>query len=152
MVSITLPSLSERGRDLDLLIDHFVAIHGKKYRKESLSIPDEVRTELRQYGWPGNVRELAHTVERMVLISNQETLASPSLDLQDAAGGSAAPPPMTPDRISFDFENGSCTLAEVETRLLEQALDFTGGNVSEVARLLGLTRGALRHRLDKRGL
>ncbi|MBC8260897.1 MAG: sigma-54-dependent Fis family transcriptional regulator [Planctomycetia bacterium] len=152
VVSITLPALRERGRDLDLLIDHFVAIHGKKYRKESLSIPDEVRTELRQYGWPGNVRELAHTVERMVLISNQETLASPSLDLQDAAGGSAAPPPMTPDRISFDFENGSCTLAEVETRLLEQALDFTGGNVSEVARLLGLTRGALRHRLDKRGL
>ena len=152
VVSIILPALRERGRDLDLLIDHFVAIHGKKYRKESLSIPDEVRTELRQYGWPGNVRELAHTVERMVLISNQETLASPSLDLQDAGGGSAAPPPMTPDRISFDFENGSCTLAEVETRLLEQALDFTGGNVSEVARLLGLTRGALRHRLDKRGL
>ena len=151
MVSITLPALRDRGSDLDLLIDHFVDIHSRKYRKEGLLIPDSVRNELRQYNWPGNIRELAHTIERMVLISTAETLASPSLDLQ-GENGSSNRGPLALENIHFDFNEESCTLAEVETRLLEQALDFTGGNVSEVARLLGLTRGALRHRLDKRGI
>ena len=94
---------------------------------------------------------MAHTIERMVLISSGDTLASPALNLQ---GDGSAPVrgPLALGDIQFDFEKESCTLAEVETQLIQQALDFKGGNVSEVARLLGLTRGALRHRLDKRGL
>ena len=87
----------------------------------------------------------------MVLISAEDTLASPSLDLHGSEGN-VVHGPLALDNIQFDFSDHSCTLAEVETRLLQQALDFTSGNVSEVARLLGLTRGALRHRLDKRGL
>jgi len=151
VVSITLPALRDRGSDLDLLIDHFVEIHGKRYRKEELEIPDSVRDELRRYSWPGNIRELAHTIERMVLISAGDTLAAPSLESQGTTGSSVHGP-LGLDDIHFDFSIDSCTLAEVETRLLQQALEFTNGNVSEVARLLGLTRGALRHRLEKRGL
>ena len=151
VVSITLPALRDRGHDLDLLVDHFVDIHSKRYRKDHLQIPDSVREELKSYSWPGNVRELAHTIERMVLISSGDTLASPALNLQ-GDGSAMVRGPLALGDIQFDFEKEPCTLAEVETQLIQQALDFTGGNVSEVARLLGLTRGALRHRLDKRGL
>ena len=152
VVSLQLPPLRDRGGDIDLLIDHFFERYQQKYRKPDLRMTDDVRTELNRYSWPGNIRELAHTIERIVLISSTENVASPHLGGQRPSKASFSAAPMRVEEILFDFDAGNCTLEEVERRLLEQALKHTDGNVSEVARLLGLTRGALRHKLDKRGL
>ncbi|MEE2857022.1 MAG: sigma-54 dependent transcriptional regulator [Planctomycetota bacterium] len=152
VVSLQLPPLRDRGGDIDLLIDHFFQRYQQKYRKPDLQMTADVRAELNQYSWPGNIRELAHTIERQVLISSDETIASPHLGQQRISNTAAGTVPMRVEEILFNFDAGKCTLEEVERRLLEQALKHTDGNVSEVARLLGLTRGALRHKLDKRGL
>ena len=152
VLSIHLPPLRDRGADIDLFIDHFLDLNRQKYRKSKLTLLESARDEMRQYSWPGNVRELAHTIERLVLISTDGQIHSSGLldsQLQDEEHRSG---PQKASDLQFDFDSGECTLAAIEKQLLQQALEYTGGNVSEVARLLGLTRGALRHRLDKRGL
>ncbi|MGE4618525.1 MAG: sigma-54 dependent transcriptional regulator [Planctomycetota bacterium] len=152
VLSIHLPPLRERENDLDLLIDHFLDIHRQKYRKPKLNLSDQVRQEMRNYPWPGNIRELAHTIERLVLISSGSEVLSPGLLETPESAEIRNTTPQNVGEIQFDFSSGECTLAAIEKQLLQQALDYTRGNVSEVARLLDLTRGALRHRLDKRGL
>lgn len=152
VVSLLLPPLRDRGEDLNLLIDHFLLRYQHKYRKPALVMSPEVRAELNLYRWPGNIRELAHTLERLVLISTGNQVAIPNLVHQKSSPDSPQNFPLPAKSLLFDFSSGSCTLEEVEKNLLEQALDHTDGNISMVARLLGLTRGALRHKLEKRGL
>jgi len=106
---------------------------------------------MRRYAWPGNVRELANVLQRAVLVNETGRLDPGGLGIdgpRPAAGADA----LMPLRSPFDFEHEDCTVAEVERRLLRAALEHVRGNVSEAARLLGLTRGGLRHRMDKLGL
>ncbi len=152
VVSLHLPPLRDRGEDLDLLIDHFLNRYQIKYKKPNLKITPEVRADLNQYTWPGNIRELAHTMERLVLISQGDEINSPNFQKSSLSKGSHSSGPTPIDQIQFDFKEGDCTIERVERELLQQALDHARGNISKVARLLGMTRGALRHKLDKRGL
>ena len=152
VVSLLIPPLRDRGEDLNLLIDHFLLRYQQKYRKPELMLGPEARAELNRYRWPGNIRELAHTLERLVLISTGKQVSMPNLVNQKSTAASQQSIPLPAKSLLFDFSSGSCTLEEVEKNLLEQALDHTDGNISMVARLLGLTRGALRHKLEKRGL
>ncbi|MEE8142452.1 MAG: sigma-54 dependent transcriptional regulator [Planctomycetota bacterium] len=149
VVHIHLPPLRERREDIPALASHFFDKFKRKYRKDEVVLDQKTMEKLRQLPWPGNIRELAHTLEHMVLTSAGNTLDStPGLpgglpgDSQNS-GGQAAP------ASGFDFNSGECTLEAVERNLILEALRHTGGNISEVARLLGLTRGALRHRMDK---
>ena len=119
----------------------------RKYRKNDLTLDQKTLDALLQLHWPGNIRELAHTLEHMVLTSAGTTLPPPP-----ARSGDSENPGRVSPASGFDFTGGSCTLEAVERNLILEALQHTGGNVSEVARILGLTRGALRHRMDKRGI
>ncbi|MEE2890399.1 MAG: sigma-54 dependent transcriptional regulator [Planctomycetota bacterium] len=152
VLSIHLPPLRDRGDDLDLLIDHFVDLNKQKYRKSQLTLPESVRDEMRKYSWPGNIRELAHTIERLVLVSTDGQIHSSGLLDDHLLDEERSFGPQAASELQFDFDSRECTLAAIEKQLLQQALAYTDGNVSEVARLLGLTRGALRHRLEKRGI
>ncbi len=151
VVHIELPALRERLGDIALLIEHFLAEFRRKYKKPDLEVGSDALQEFTRYDWPGNIRELAHTLERVVLVSDGTVLGPAGLTPRSAPLGSldgAA----TPGELRFDFDTGECTLQGVEKRLIEQALEHARGNVSEVARLLGLTRGALRHRMEKWGI
>lgn len=145
VVRIALPPLRERREDIPLLAEHFLERFRRKYRKPALRFSEEVLGGLRSGNWPGNIRELAHSIEHRVLVSEGETL--------DATPATASAAPDEACGVSgFDFSQEDCTLEAVERRLVEECLAHTGGNVSETARLLGLSRGALRHRLDRWGI
>jgi len=146
---IRLPPLRSRGDDVFLLAEHFIEHYGRKLHKPIPTLPPETREVIRRYHWPGNVRELAHTLQRAILLSDQDRLAPASLGLAPQAVPRTEALPSEPQ---FDFLRGDCTLAAVERRLISDAVDAAGGNISEAARLLGLTRGGLRHRMDKHGL
>ena len=148
VVHLRLPPLRDRGTDLDLLAEHFFEIHRKKYRKPHIRLDSSSMDWLRARDWPGNVRELAHTLEQMVLMSTDSTLPRPSFGTHPSVEESSSVGPAP----RFDFSNADCTLETVEKSLIREALAHTGGNVSEVSRLLGMTRGALRHRMDKWGI
>jgi len=139
--SIHLPPLRDREGDVALLTDHFIRDLRRKYGHrsgEGAALTDEARRALGGYGWPGNVRELLHVLERASLLAQDGVIRFEHLALSPPT----APDPSTPSTVAPD-----CTLANMERRMIERAMRETRGNVSQAARLLGITRGALRRRL-----
>jgi len=138
-VEIHLPPLRERTEDIPLLVDHFLRIYCKKYQKPLKRIGSATLKRLERYHWPGNVRELQHAIERAVIMSDSEVLG-PS-DFFFSA-------PETKEGLVFENYN----LQEVEKTVIRKVLSKHGGNISQAARELGLTRTSLYRRLEKYGL
>jgi DNA-binding NtrC family response regulator len=96
------------------------------------------------YSWPGNVRELKHLVERAVMLAPGGEIGASELGIPAAGGDAGTSAPA--DSLS------GLTLEEAERLLLQRALQATGGNVSEAARRLGVSRMTMRYRMEKYGL
>jgi DNA-binding NtrC family response regulator len=145
-VEIHLPPLRERREDIPALAGHFLARHATRYRRQIQGIEPAALQVMLQYAWPGNVRELDHTIERAVLMARGERIDPADLALHPQRGGSAG-----------SSQGGSQSLDEmsletVEAILIRKALARAGGNVSQAADALGLSRGALYRRIEKYGL
>jgi DNA-binding NtrC family response regulator len=137
-IEIRLPPLRERKEDIPLLINHYLKHFCQKYNRK-LMINTSDRQRLSRYQWPGNVRELCHTIERAVILSDGETLdISSILSL-----------PIKPEPAKHASEQTTFNLDKVEELTIANALDHFKGNVSQAAKALGLTRGALYRRLEK---
>jgi DNA-binding NtrC family response regulator len=137
-VEIRLPPLRERREDLPLLAAHFLRRYATRYRKAATAFAPDALEALLRHPWPGNVRELDHTVERAVLLAEGDQIRGRDLALTAGRDGAA----------SLD----ELSLEEVERVLIQKALTRAGGNVSEAARALGLSRSALYRRLQRHGL
>jgi DNA-binding NtrC family response regulator len=137
-VEVRLPPLRERREDIPALAAHFLHAHAKRYRKPVQSFDAEALRALLAHPWPGNVRELDHVIERAVLMARGETLEAGDLGLRVGSAGAPVLEQMTLD--------------EVERVLIQKALARHGGNVSDAAKTLGLSRSALYRRLERHGL
>ena len=154
VLSIAIAPLRERGADVTLLAEHFMRQSAKKYGLRNIAMSPAAMALIRAYDWPGNVRELKHIIERAVLLSGEGPLAPESLSLTPPAPTALVPPAAAapapaPEAASLD---PNLTLDGAERLLIEKALEKAGGNVSEAARALGVTRMTLRHRIKKHGL
>jgi len=138
-IEIRLPNLRDRLRDIELLAHHFLRVYTERYRKKISGFDPAAMQSLREHPWPGNVRELDHAIERAVLLSAGPLIRSVDLGLR------AAPPSGTPRLEEMNLE-------EVEKHLIQRMLARHGGNVSQAANALGLSRSALYRRLEKFGL
>jgi DNA-binding NtrC family response regulator len=138
IVSVTLPPLRDRREDIPLLAAHFLDTHTRRYRKRLGGFAPDAMEALSAHAWPGNVREFDHAVERAVLLAEGERIRAADLALGPAADGAPSLEDMT--------------LEEVERHLIRRALARFGGNVSDAARALGLSRSALYRRLQRFGL
>ncbi len=137
-VEIQLPPLRERREDIAPLAAHFLKEKAPRYGKQINGFSPEALKALLDYPWPGNVRELEHAVERAVLMARSEVVSVEDLVLRPKADGHS--------RIE------DMTLEEAERYLIQRALGRADGNVSEAAKLLGLSRSALYRRLQLYGL
>lgn len=81
-IELHIPLLRERGNDIQLLADYFLARYARKYKKEIKGLSREARNKLQNYGWPGNVRELQHAIERAVILSDGQQLKPENFMLQ----------------------------------------------------------------------
>ena len=142
---LELPPLRARGDDVQLLSEHFLRVFSQKYATGDNRLTSSAVAALSHYAWPGNVRELAHVIERAVLLSDQPMIGPELIVLPGRAGGDA-------HGNSGENSMDNLTLEEVEQRLIAQALAASRGNVSEAARKLGLSREALRYRLQKHAI
>jgi DNA-binding NtrC family response regulator len=133
-VEIALPPLRERREDISPLASFFLRRRGGAARAFA---PDAVDALL-AHSWPGNVRELEHVVERAVLLAQGDVVTAADLALRGRGDGARRLEEMTLD--------------EAERYLIERALAAHGGNVSEAARALGLSRSALYRRLQSLGV
>lgn len=136
-IEIRVPALRERREDIPPLAQHFLRQHNQRYRKGIGGFESGALRALLDHTWPGNVRELDHAVERAVLMALGESIRPGDLALRRSGDGS---PPLA-----------EMSLEEVEGLLVRKAMARFGGNVSQAARALGLSRSALYRRLEKYG-
>jgi len=150
-IEITLPPLRERKEDIPLLVNYYLKHFSHKYQ-QPLVVSDTDIQRLTHYSWPGNIRELAHAIERAVILSESD-----KLDISSIITAPYSPSSSNEDLSVQSHEASTKNLSETERFNLErvekntiiQALTHFKGNVSQAAKVLGLTRGALYRRLDK---
>jgi len=145
VVPIDIPPLREHKEDLPELVNHFLARFSRGNGKQVEKVTPAALKLLMDYHWPGNVRQLENTIERAVALS-----ANPVIDVEDialdsnsAGKGAVNNAPVLPEGI---------TLEQWEDEIIREALRRASGNKSQAARMLGLSRNALRYRLGKMGL
>jgi len=134
-VQIHVPALRERKEDIGPLAMHFLGRHVARYRKHITGFDPAAMETLLNYFWPGNVRELDHTVERAVLMAEDEVVRVNDLGLEPRSG-------VTPQLEQM-------TLEQAERTLIEKTMSRFSGDITKAAKALGLSRSALYRRLEK---
>ncbi len=148
VIPVMLPALRERRDDILLLAKYFVEEFNREFKKNVKGISKETAKAFVNYHWPGNVRELRNVIERAMILENEDYILPEHLPVEilsfDAKhlGAEAAPVSIPP---------GGLDIEEVERELIKQALDLAKWNQTRAARLLNLTRDALRYRMQKFG-
>ncbi|HVN04026.1 MAG TPA: sigma-54 dependent transcriptional regulator [Bryobacteraceae bacterium] len=148
MVEIQTPALADRKEDLPLLERFFIQKYAAQYKKPVESITPRAQILLARHSWPGNVRELENVIGHACMLTAGEVIDVADLPpyLRQRGISVAAPAVQLPgagEELSFD---------EQERRVIEQALDRTGGNQVHAARMLGITRDKLRYKIKKHNL
>jgi DNA-binding NtrC family response regulator len=145
VLPINIPPLRERKEDIPFLVSYFVKKLSKDLESSVQSISDAAIQRLLEYHWPGNVRELENVLERSMVLANGPVLevADIKLDTAPATRVSAAAGNFLPEGMTLD---------QYEQHVIREALNRANGNKSQAARLLGLTRNALRYRLSQMGI
>lgn len=148
VLPINIPPLRERRDDIPYLADHFIRKHAAELGTAELPISAEAADKLMAYHWPGNVRELENVVERSLVLAMGSRLEAADIRL-DMAPRSRTAAPVSGDPL---FLPEGMTLDQYEDAIIREAMRRAQGNKSHAARLLGLTRNALRYRLGQMGL
>jgi DNA-binding NtrC family response regulator len=139
VVPMNIPPLRERKEDIPYLADYFA----KKFSGE---LSQGAIERLQNYYWPGNVRELENVVERSILLARGPRVEAEDVRIETAQRSKPA------SAEGDHFLPEGMTLDQYEQSILREALKRADGNKSQAARLLGLTRNALRYRLSQMGL
>ena len=148
VVPINIPTLRERKEDIPYLVDAFIERFARESGKRLTGITPPAMKLLMDFHWPGNVRELENIIERAVALSVGTMIDAPDIRLdlspsKSGVGSSGAAAPFPPT---------GTTLEQFEDEIIREALRRAEGNKSQAARLLGLSRNALRYRLSKMGV
>jgi DNA-binding NtrC family response regulator len=131
VLTLSMPALRERGDDMILLARHFIRQTARRFGLPQPDLNPDAMAAMRADPWPGNVRELDHLIERAVLLSNGESITA-SILMLDIRPPLSESMPAHPQAQILD-----------EAEMIPQALEQAGGNVSQAARRLGITRTTL---------
>ncbi len=147
VLPLNIPPLRDRKEDVPFLAEHFVKKFAKEMGGRIESISETAIQKLLGYHWPGNVRELENVIERSMVLSQGPVLQPEDIRLD------SAPSRARSQAIAADaFLPEGMTLDEYEQSIIREALKRANGNKSQAARMLGLTRNALRYRLQQMGI
>ncbi len=147
VIHITIPPLRERPDDILPLASFFIEHYNRKFKRQIAGLSPEAQRMLLAHDWPGNVRELRNAIERAMILE-ESTLIKPS-SLPMAIGRSAAVAQAAPAAAARAFPDIGLSLEDNEKRLILEALERTGGNQTQAARLLKVTRDTLRYKMKK---
>jgi transcriptional regulator with AAA-type ATPase domain/tetratricopeptide (TPR) repeat protein len=144
VLTVSLPALRERGSDVLVLAERFLARACDDYGLPAKKFSPEAEGRLLRYPWPGNVRELANVAERVALLAEAQVVSADMLELPEAA-------PATPGSALMPSASRP-SLQDAMREHLHAALTRTGWNISRTAIMLGISRNTLRARIRKYGL
>lgn len=161
---ITIPPLRERTADIPALVARFLEKYGELYKKKLRGLTDKAMREVMAHAWPGNIRELENVIERAVLLAPEHGAIEvphlfagkrevpPESQVDGHGGVSDAGAPDALDAVCADVLAHHIDLGSLELRLMRTAMRRAEGNLSQAARLLGITRPQLAYRLKKEGI
>src|SRR5215470_15418419 len=157
VIQIDVPALRERGEDVVLLAKHLIEGFNRQFRKGVRGLSTQVADIFRHYKWPGNVRELRNVVERVMILEDEDVITPAYLPrgMSTEDSTTRVQPAETPASShaaaagQFRLPPGGISLDDLETSLVEQAMEQSDGNQTRAAALLGMTRDQLRYRLKK---
>ncbi len=132
-ITIEVPPLRERGNDVVLLAEFYLEKYGSKYNKPGIKLTRKAAAKLLRHSWPGNVRELQHSIEKAVILADNDHLTEESFALQ------------APKSSASHLHNK--TIEEMEKEMIQAAIQKENGNMSAVARNLGISRPTLYKKL-----
>lgn len=137
-IHINIPPLRNRKEDIIPLAEMFLKRYSEKYKKDNISISKSVEDRLMNHRWDGNIRELQHTIEKAVIMCDDNVINPEHLGLYQSVSSSS-------------YDDGS-TLEDVERRTIAEAINSNNGNLSLVAQKLGITRQTLYNKIKRYGL
>jgi transcriptional regulator with PAS, ATPase and Fis domain len=145
VIPISLPPLRCRPEDIPLLAKHFIDVFNGEFKKKTRGLTEDAARRLVAYSWPGNVRELRNVIERAMILETKDLLdvddlPTEILNRQEPGAG---------DEERFSLPEDGLSLKGLEREMVRQALDKTRGNQTHAARLLGISRDALRYKMKK---
>jgi DNA-binding NtrC family response regulator len=147
VVPIHLPPLRERREDIPLLVNAFIQEFARQNDKKITGLSAEAQDALQHYDWPGNVRELRAAIEHAVALCRGERFGVRDLPARilGAPGGAV---PLLPGAKAYSSSTATnLNLETMEKNFIRQALRMTGGNVTEAAKLLGISRRTLHRKI-----
>jgi PAS domain S-box-containing protein len=147
VIQLVVPPLRERPQDILPLARFFIDHYNGKFKRQIEGLTPEAESLLLTHDWPGNVRELRNAVERAMILEDSARIRPASLPI--AGRGSGSHHAGSNGTIALPFTGEPMSLVEQERRLLVQALEKTGGNQTQAARLLRITRDTLRYKMKK---
>src|SRR5579863_3678943 len=166
IIAIFIPPLRDRAEDILPLVDFFINLYNRKFKKAVRGITQEARRLLLAHNWPGNVRELKNSIERAMILDDEPILRPAYMPFAvgeaarsgltafenssmpaDGGGGKQLPNGRVLPRLYIPEEGTS--LEEVERAMVEIAMRQANGNQTHAARLLDISRDALRYKLKK---
>lgn len=148
VVPIDIPPLREHKEDIPDLVNHFLARFAAESEKETEGITPAALDALMEYHWPGNIRQLENCIERSVALSASRMIDEKDVHLDTRQNK----PAVVSSSSTMQFLPEGMTLEQWEDNMIREALRRANGNKSQAARLLGLSRNALRYRLGKLGV
>jgi DNA-binding NtrC family response regulator len=162
VMSIHLPSLAERREDIPDLVAHFIGLFNGELGKNIVGLTPDALDCLVRHPWPGNVRELRNVIERVMILRKGEQLDLTDLpeEIVDFDGVHVREPGETragePDAASsaaqIALAGEGVSMREMERAMVRRALEQSGGDRTRAARLLRISRDALRYKMQRFGL
>lgn len=137
-VEIIVPPLRKRGNDIITLANHFSKVYSDKYLKPALQFDKSAKEKLMNYHYPGNVRELQYSIERAVIMADDDVLTATDIIFSPIETSKA-----------FETQPTDLKLSSIEKNTILKVIEKHSGNISKAAKELGLTRTALYRRLNK---
>ena len=152
VVPINLPQLSTRGEDIILLAEYFLFKYNRKFNKGFKGFTNDAKSRLMKYNWPGNIRELKNVIERIVILHSEDYLDTCHLpvEIRNYSGDSSEA--FSIDYNEKDYDGNFCLEDEIkiiEKKYITRALEKASGNHSRAAKMLGISRFALKRRIEK---
>ncbi len=153
VITVQVPPLRDRLEDVPHIAQHFLKKFAAEFGKPTRWISPEAIAVLKEYAYPGNVRELENIIEHAVTFSNDESIDRESLPERlherAAPAPAAAPAELRLPDTGFNVDD---YLADIEKRILLQALEKAGGSKTQAAKHLGITFRSMRYKLEKYGM
>jgi two-component system response regulator AtoC len=149
VIQLWIPALRERREDIPLLCKHFIDRYNHEFGRQVQGVEPEADQALREYDWPGNIRELRNVIERALILGSESLIG---LDHLPSEITSRRTRDTAHAVFNIQIPDEGISLEEVEKSLVRAALKQTGGNQSRAARMLSISRDALRYKMQRFGL